>query len=365
MGKACWGALLLASVVGLGSPLTGTWRGDLCLFPSQTFSNEFSLELVGLGWSLRTVSSFDLGGFHTQRFGIRGTFGPVQILGNMTFNPLTPAYTRSDLTATLMMEDLRVSLRAEHLRGVAFGCPTGTAFTMRYTLSASARPVTARFCFVDCCTGIAFYNAFVSLTRIPLCCGVSWSGTLSFTKAGFEKLVVIFSDLPPLCCNVRFDLFVTFRPDSKEVELIPRITGLVDVCVALFGDVVWDADTHAWKGIAAHGFRIKCVRDECTFAEFMTAFDPLAPSVAWLFDPACGEFEYVKLSFCAPGCCGGRYTLDVTAYFGTLGGLMDLTRIVVKAEVPLFSRWIMKADVTLAASPCVTTRLCFGWNFAF
>jgi len=45
----------------------------------------------------------------------------------------------------------------------------------------------------------------------------------------------------------------------------------------------------------------------------------------------------VKLGFCGPACCGGSWTLTVTAFFGPSGGIFDITRIWVDIWVPIFS----------------------------
>jgi len=80
---------------------------------------------------------------------------------------------------------------------------------------------------------------------------------------------------------------------------------------------------------------------------------------------ACGEFELYKLTFCGPACCGGSYNVGLRIFFGSNGGIFDITRLVYSVSIPVFSGFTLDFSGTIAAASCATTSICFGWTFTF
>ncbi|MBC7084643.1 MAG: hypothetical protein H5T95_14375, partial [Firmicutes bacterium] len=83
-----------------------------------------------------------------------------------------------------------------------------------------------------------------------------------------------------------------------------------------------------------------------------------------------------KLGFCGAGCCGGKYDVALRIFYGTGGGLFDITRLVFSANIPLMTNFTLTLSGTMWAIPlddpegvrtCNTTgsSLCIGWTFTF
>ena len=92
--------------------------------------------------------------------------------------------------------------------------------------------------------------------------------------------------------------------------------------------------------------------------ELVTAFDPRRVPGGFRE----GEFEYVKLGFCGPACCG-TYRLDLTLFFGSPGGLFGLSRLLVQGAFPLSPGLSLepRAELPATGSP----RLALGWTWRF
>jgi len=93
--------------------------------------------------------------------------------------------------------------------------------------------------------------------------------------------------------------------------------------------------------------------------EFFTAFEPTR--VPGGFQE--GEYEYLKLGFCGPACCGGIYRLDLAVFFRHEGGLFGISRILAQGSVPLAPGLAMEPKLELPFGG--TAILSVGWNWRF
>ncbi|MBC7221710.1 hypothetical protein H5T56_01775 [Candidatus Bipolaricaulota bacterium] len=228
----------------------------------------------------------------------------------------------------------------------------------RYTLD----PWTITVDFSDCCEGTWFRQLEVKLARQPLCCGLFWDATLTFTKKeGLTKLALNLGDLS-LCCGITASLSLELTPTSKKVELKPSWRGLSG-CFTVYGDVNYSAN--AIRGIEVYGFSITCYTDSFKLRA-ITAFDP--DKVEDLTDVTfyTGEFEYLSMEYAAAGCCGGSLTFQTQFWFGNQGKLFGLQRFRFDFSVPLTSNieFFSKAQWNLAqASPLQWFDI--GWEVSF
>jgi hypothetical protein len=71
------------------------------------------------------------------------------------------------------------------------------------------------------------------------------------------------------------------------------------------------------------------------------------------------------MGFCGAGCCGGKYTVDLSIYFGSNGGIFDITRLVYSVKIPIMSNFTLNISGTAAAATCATNSFCLGWTFTF
>lgn len=237
---------------------------------------------------------------------------------------------------------------------------------MTYTFTLGLDPWSAEVVFDDVSTGIQFRSALVTLSNLDLCCGIALDVEFSFTKAGFDY--VSFTGINvPLCCGVSLDVSATFGVDSKKVEVTPKFAGFAEACFTVWGNAAMSGN--AWTGIEIYGFKISCSIAECNYIEFVNAFNVRKVNEELpeedRFLAACGEFNLIKLGFCGPGCCGGKYDVTLRAYFGTSGGLFDITRLVFGVKFPLMTGFTFNIRGTFAASSCTSTSLGFGWTLEF
>ena len=361
-------AVLGFSAFGIGT-FSGKWEATIKLLPAPTAltANKLTLNYTDFGWTFTGVLS--LLGAPTDTFDIsaKGAFGPFSIDGTMKFD-FTPAYKGTKLVTSLDFAGLGLSFEAYH--GAAYvtdvGCQT-PAQSLKYVLKGKVDPISVTLTFRDCCTGTEFYSALITLKGIGLCCGISLDAELSFTKAeGFKYLS--FSGIEiPLCCGVSLTTTVTFTVDAKTVETGLKFAGIGDACFTVYGDAIPTATGFGWDGIDIYGWKIKCTLGDCNYVEFLTALDPSAIEdiLGDIFYDPCGEYEYVKMGFCGAGCCGGKYTVDLSIYFGSNGGIFDITRLVYSVRIPIMTNFTLTFSGTAAAAACATNSFSFGWTFTF
>lgn len=239
---------------------------------------------------------------------------------------------------------------------------------MSYTFTAELDPLALKVVFVDYCSGIQFSQATVSLTGLGLCCGITLDAELGFSKAGFQYLS--FSGINiPLCCGISLDVGIRYGVDGKNVTGTPKFAGIVEGCLTVWGEPQV-AGVGMWTGLSIDGFRISCTIADCNYLEYVHAFRPTATSIPKeirsKFLAACGEYEYLELGFCGPGCCGGDYQFTLRALWGTANpGLLGLTRFVGSAEVPILANLTVNLTFEAPVASCATQRFALGWTFTF
>ena len=228
----------------------------------------------------------------------------------------------------------------------------------RYTLD----PWTFTVDFGDCCTGFSFRQLSASAKGLPLCCGLSFDISLSFTKAGFSSLALALKDLPLVCCGLTADLSVAFAPDRKTVSFEPKWPG-VRGCFSVYGDAVWDGV--AWGGLVLYGWRVYCWLGDVRL-EAGVAFDREKMNSVSPLSFRSGEWEYLGLAYKGAACCGGDLWFNADFWFGDGVYLFGLRRVRTAVEFPvaagltLFTRGLFDLS-----KPSPLEYWNIGWKFSF
>ncbi|MCR4392252.1 MAG: hypothetical protein NUV94_05640 [Candidatus Acetothermia bacterium] len=377
---------------------SGRWEIHLDLLPTPALDETtLTLVITIAGWSLISKSTSTAAGFSAQEFGLTGYLGPIGIAGGLAFNPLATgpvtvtfppncdpqstsytSYTLSppeykwgwiEISASLI--GLEFTAKVEHWAypyypDYAWPCcepttPLDAAY-MRYNLGFTGGPFYITTRFEDCCTGITFKDLSFGFTDAPLCCGVTFSMKLYFSKLGFEYLLFTVKDIAPICCGIVFDASVKFTTTTKEVSLTPKFTGFGQLCVQVYGDVLYDPEDASWS-LAIYGYKLRCEVGQCNSIEFMTALDVTAVEdiLGDIFEG--DEYEYLRFRFCGPGCCGGNYSVDVSVYFQDGGTLFGISRALATMSIPLLSNLSFHSTLKLPAIGA--PELGVGWTFSF
>ena len=392
-------AVLGFSAFGIGT-FSGKWSFTYCPMGSATgiTVNTLTVNYADFGWTFTNAIDLANSGLYTKA---AGAFGPFSLTGEMWFSISGAAYMGGRLATSLDFAGVSLGFKVLHWDTdynanfftsssvypfttpfyeypvlQSSPCQTAGSYGMLYILTGKVDPISVRLSFVDCWSGIQFYDAYLWLDNLGLCCGVALDAELHFTKSGFDY--ISFSGLNiPLCCGVSFDVGVKFETGGKSISITPEFGGLGEACFEIWGDVLSDgAQTSSgqfvnlqWTGIEIYGFKIKCSLGDCSYLEIVEAFD-----VSWVntyklpsvdaFNTDCGEYEYVKLGVCGAGCCGGQYTGTFWVYFGN-GKLFGITRIKGSLSIPVMSNFTLNFSTTFAVANCTTTSFCFGWTFSF
>ncbi|MCR4392531.1 MAG: hypothetical protein NUV94_07205 [Candidatus Acetothermia bacterium] len=351
--------------------LSGTWTTYLHVLPGLALDYTRFQVRYGFGygshtWNTRAILLFKDSEFTEMQVHGIGEIGLARIGGGMYFDLRVPEYRSAYFSITARLADLTAILRVQH--SAKWGGLPGPY--MLYTTTIRAAPLTLAIRFDDECTGIAFKDVTVSLKGIGLCCGICYDATLKFTKAvGFEYIEFTTKDIP-FCCGISFDAAVKFTVDEKAVTITPKWKDLGEACIKVYGDVRW-VDKEI-QGIDIYGFRIRCCLGEpcprcpggkvrSPYAEFVTALNP--KKLAWAKFQG-DEFEYMKLGFCGPGCCGAAYSLELTAYFQPAGTLFGISRLLVSASVPVMDNLAFEVTSGTNVGSGATT-LDVGWDLKF
>lgn len=401
--------LVCAAVVGLPSfaQFSGQWEASLLILPSppgiMLETSVLSLAYgVAVGWQLTSTSTFGTLGLTAQAFGVIGQFGPLAMTGGLDFNPqdtstvtvtyppgcapqtesvtlAAPAYKSAWFKTTLTFFGAELALTLNHWaypyskdpadpEGIEeFAWPCCPPQTQAYTLVgfvAHAAPATLTSRFADCGNGITFKDVTLTLSEASLCCGITHDLRVYFTRLGFQYLSFTL-DLP-LCCGISLEASVTYTVAEKTFGLKPKWSGGGQVRFEVYGDVLWDDVMMTIEGLAIYGYRLRCEFSACSYVEFLTALD--VSKVEQILDDEDllhgNEFQYVRLGFCGPGCCGGHYTIGVAVYFQPSGTLFGFTRIGVDVAVPLLANLILTTSfgVTATGDP---SSLSVGWIMTF
>ncbi len=229
---------------------------------------------------------------------------------------------------------------------------------MRYSLSLELGNLAAFLRFEDCCCGIMFKDLTLTLKNISLCCGISFSGELLFTKAGFQHLKLSADNLFSPCCGINVGLDVEFGAAFKKVS--PRFSWAgITGCFTVYGDA--RVSGTALQGIELYGWRIRCDLAPCGYLEVLTALNVGKIEAIFQADIFRGdEYQMVKLGFCGAGCCGGSWNLAITTFLSPTGGLFGITRVWIDAEFPILPnlRAVLNVSPTLGE-----VYAGFLWNF--
>jgi len=213
---------------------------------------------------------------------------------------------------------------------------------MRYTLSAKFGNLEGILRFEDCCCGIMLKDLTLKATNLSLCCGITYNAELLFTKAGFQHLKLSFDNLFSPCCGISMGLDVEFGVAFKTVS--PRFSWPgISGCFTVYGNTVGSG--FSLQGIEIYGWKLHCDIGTCQYLEVLTALNVAKIEEIFNADIFQGdEYEMVKLGFCGAACCGGNWTLTVTAFFGPSGKIFDITRIWVDTWIPLFPNLTLVAN---------------------
>lgn len=381
---------LFVAFLGLGQSFRGSWSAKLSLLPAVALDQtSLTLEADVAGFVLGGTSEFfGTDGFVWQTVTAKGALGPVDMEWTMLFGPLAPAFLYTLGKASLTFAGINFTAYSAMvgpnvLPYVFTGGPSGgTVAEVSWTadalkLSAEVGFGARKKDFTIVYTGIGTYEKIfpidpfpggfgftylaLSAEGVPLCCGLSLDLRFSFVReVGFDELELTLKNIP-ICCGISFDVLTTFTTTAKRVELKPKWVGIKG-CLAVYGDVQFVGGTI--HGLELYGFKIRCELAECNYLEVLTAFNVAKIEEILeedIFNEAYGEFQYFGLGFCGPGCCGGRWTVDLTIFFGTGGTLFDITRFVAEAKVPLMPA----LDLILDFTGGLETKVSFGWTFKF
>ena len=388
------GLVVLLSLIAfpsLAQGLSGSWTAEVTILPSVGFSSS-TLSLSGelSGWTI-SGTGYWLGtdGWVWQELGVKGNLLDMADLEwTLLFGPLAPAFLYSLGTVEFSYENTNftvyvatvgpnvpgyffsggpsggmVILAETEFDGIGFASETGfgarlSQFTITYT---GANTYTKTYPVDPFPGGLQFTYQQLSLSGITLCCGISLEASLAFTKeAGFDHLTITAYDLISPCCGISIGLSVTFYPDAKELSLLPSWEG-IEGCFTLYGDV--NTREGLIEGIEIHGFKLACEFGDCNRVEILTALS-VAEVEGVVGDVFQGdEFEYIKLSFCGPACCGGSYTLEAAAYFQESGPLFGLSRLTVEASFPLAENAAL--SLSFSAPTGGDPSLSLGWSISF
>jgi len=394
------GVLGFSQITGISGDWSFTFRA---LSTAGARSSVLNLKTTINGWEITSKSTFgdvvdnsdtnDYSvqfGFVEQAFGLKGAFGPFTIDAGMAFNAgqtryvcwdcvndtdvataydLTPPdYKSAYLSTTLDFAGLAIGFKVEHW-AYPYACPwkcdTQTGSYMLYTFTLGVAPVDLDVTFKDCCTGIQFGDFTLTMKDVGLCCGITYDMKLYFTKAGFEYVDFTIENFFQWCCGISFDLDVKFGVDYKEVTLTPKFAG-IEGCVTVWADVGDDLD------LIIYGWKVSCSFGDCGLLEIghWTGIEPPYKDCeypSWYYPFLYYGDEYIKFKFCGAGCCGGQYTVDITAWFNIGGtGLFDLSSLRGSASIPIMSNLTGKISFAIPLTPGqVSPTLDLGWTFTF
>lgn len=367
-------AVLGFSAFGIGT-FSGKWETKINVLPTLGLSyTNLTLNYSDFGWTFTGLFKFLSTGLDSVKITAKGALGPFSLTGNMWFDASPAAPMGSDLTTSLDIAGLSLGFTVRHwdkdYASYFFG-PSGKPWSpdeepcqsyedeagMMYIISTKIDPISLKVRFVDCSSGIEFYDAVINLSGIGLCCGISLNAELAFSKEDLFQYLKITGIEIPLCCGVSLTAGVTFTTTGKALDTGFKFAGFGDACFTVYADAVTSGTT--WSGIEIYGYKIKCSLGDCNYVEFLTAFDvdAIEGILGNIFEG--DEFEYMKLGFCGRSCCGGQYSVALSVYFQESGSLFGITRIGADMSIPIMDNLTVKVSFTSAPTLAVT------WTFTF
>ena len=246
----------------------------------------------------------------------------TRLSGRVVFDPGGAAYRYAYLSLLTRAPNYAVFARAKHSSGgLSY---VGSLRTGTLNLSVS---------FVDSTdSGFQFKSALLRVSRVPFCCDLSGSLTLSFTKDGFSYAKLKVRNLLDLCCGIALDAYLEITPESKAVSLEP-VWKYAKACLKAYGNVVWDGE--AIEGLEIYGFKISCAFGKTRKYPRLELVTALAPDkLSWArFEGE--EFEYIGVKFRRASCCDGNYEFEARTYFSHEGTLLGISRIALEGGLPL------------------------------
>ncbi|RLE29998.1 hypothetical protein DRJ54_03625 [Candidatus Acetothermia bacterium] len=383
---AIFAALSLFGFAGMAQMFTGTWEGCIDILPDVGFgSTTLTITYDMAGWAITSITGFTSSGYTQQDFEVEGALGALSISGKMGFDPQAIEYEYSDLSAAMDFAGISFDLGIFHgiypygesyfnkyyypytFAGVYNDLCDDTVQTddvlMFYTLEVSADPVSATIHLGDCCTGIQLYDLSVSLSGLSLCCGVTYDFSFAFSKHdGFEYAMFSLNDVFPICCGISFDIAVKFTTEGKTISLTPKFAGFGEACFELYADIESEGGNNAdlyLNAIRIDGWKIYCELADCNWLEIVSFLSPDKATDYGIYDFVDDEFEYIKLGFCGPTCCGGQYNVSLAVYFTDDTALFGISRIGAEVTWPLAENF----NITLTFDSDDNLSLC--WEFSF
>ena len=313
-------------------------------------------------WDFRFTNMFSSTGWSSFQTGFTGSVWDLRLGGGLFFSPSVPELRSTYAMASTRIDQISLALRTMYYP--RSGSPPAPYLLHNLRLTLPELSLSARF---DEKGGLEFRDLMVCLRRpLDFCCGIGIQGTLSFTKEqGFSYARLVLSDIVLGCCDLRLRTTVTFTPDKKELEITPKWKLPCSTCLTAYGDVAWDEESFSLKGLYLYGYRIRCCFGECcprgpgSSLELVTAFDPRRVPGGFQGE----EFEYLKVTFCGPACCGDTYKLEAVAYFTPSGSLSGLSRVKLKAEVPVSG--VLTLKPALEVSSGGVEDFSIGWDLSF
>ena len=349
-------AIVLAGMMGVGvcAQISGSWSGELSLLPSVGLT-ESTLELscVVDEWNLTGTAEFGASGtFDKFTVAASGALGAFDLDSSVEFDPTVPEFKKWSVSLSTSFAGITTD--------VDFVLATGAEWTFTVgTNSLEVEVVMGDETAEDTC--FCFSEATLTYTGLGLCCA-SYDVELKFTDEGFDYVKFSFTDIS-IFAPISMDLDVEFGVDYKTVSPSFDLE-FADACFVIYGDVVYDAETSALQGIEIYGLKLSCEFTECLSFETGTAFVPAELEDKFDLELDNEEYEYAAISFCGPGCCGGDYSVDLKTYFGGLGTLFDITRIMAETTVPLWSNFSISVSFANDLAD-EELELGLGWTFKF
>ena len=342
-------------------------EGELGLIPTLSLKRNRlevrpSLLYGKAPWDFRFTNTFSGTGWSSFQTGFTGSVGDLRLGGGLFFSPSVPELRSAYTMASTRIDQISLGLRTMYYP--RSGSPPAPYLLHNLRLTLPGITLSVRF---DEKGGLEFKDLMVYLRRpFELCCGIGGQGSLSFTKEqGFSYARLVLSDIPLGCCDIRLRTTIAFTPYKKELEITPKRKLPCSTCLTIYGDVAWDEESFSLKGFSLYGYKIRCCfgercpRGPGSSLELLTAFDPRR--VPGGFQG--GEFEYLRLTFCGPACCGDTYKFEAVAYFTPSGSLSGLSRVKLKAEVPVSGVLTLKPALEVFSGGVEDFSI--GWDLSF
>jgi len=348
------GIILVGGVMAEAQGLTIEWKTNLHFLPTTSLDYmQFKFDYGVSGWELEGTFQYTGTGLVDVSFQADGELGPFDLSAGLAFDPLEPEiYESGYFKAALIQEGFGVTGKVEHY--AEWPCDPPSPY-MLYTLELEAGFASVRLLFDDCSHCTRFKEAIFKLEDISFCCGIACDAQLSFTGEGFNYLKFKAEEVFGIWSAITFDVELELGVDHKSVTLDPKssIFG-AHGCFTLYGDVQL-ADGATLGGLLIYGYKISCEIGDCSELELVTAFMPDKVPEDFKED----EFEVVRLSLCAPACCGQQLEGKFAVFFSPSGGLLGISRMMVETQVPFSDNLAVEVAFETATSFDVGWRLRF------